>query len=210
MLRLAILNLMGSCVLFLASGGCAKSPSRVVPPKIDAAAAGDAAIATYDANKDGVLDGAELDKAPALRAALRRLDADRDGKLTAHEVTDRIQQWQSSKLGLMPLHCTVTMDGKPLADATVTLLPEACLGPNVQKALGKTDAHGRAALSVEQPAEPGLIGAAPGFYRVEISKTEGGTETVPAGYNKQTSLGLEVAADAELPDDGVAYDLKSK
>ncbi|MEN6497033.1 MAG: hypothetical protein ABFD16_22295 [Thermoguttaceae bacterium] len=210
MLRLAILSVTASWVFLLASGGCAKSPTRVQPPIIDASAAGQKAIATYDVNKDGVLSGPELDKAPALNAAMAKIDADNDGKLTAHEVANRIKQWQASKLGLMPVSCTVRLDGKPLADATVTLVPDACLGPNVQKATGKTDANGQAALSVANPPEPSLRGVAPGFYRVEISNASGGTETIPAEYNQQTTFGLEVAADSNIPDNGITYDLKSK
>lgn len=209
--RLTVASVVVVCAAMSTSGGCSNGPARIHPPAIDASAAGQGAIDQYDANKDGAISGDELDKAPALKAAIRKIDADGDRKLTAGEVTDRIKQWQDSKLGLTTARCTVHMDGKPLADATVTLVPEGFLGPNVPMATGKTDANGNTSLSVANPPEPGLSGVAPGLYRVEISKKVDGNETVPPQYNTATTLGLEVAIDTDtLPEGAVAYDLKSK
>lgn len=208
--RLAGIGVLLAGAVMVASEGCSSRPSRVHPPGINASAAGTAAVAKYDTNKDGAIAGDELAKAPALKAAIEKIDANSDGKITADEITARIKQWQESKLGLTSLSCQVRMDGKPLADATVTLIPEEFLGPEVQKATGKTDAGGVVVLSVERPPEPGLSGVAPGLYRVEISKKDGATETVPAKYNTETTLGQEVALDAKGMQEGIVYELTSK
>ncbi len=198
------------CVILGMTGGCENRVERVRPPVIDASAAGREAIAQYDANQDGTIHGEELEKAPALKAALKQIDAGGNRRLTAGEITARIVQWQKSKLGLTTVRGMVRLNGKPLSDATVTLVPERFLGPNMQPATGKTDASGVASLSVAVPPEPGLLGVAPGFYRVEISKKVDATETVPAKYNTQTTLGLEVALDADAMADGEAtFDLTS-
>lgn len=209
--RLALGSVVVVCVTLGMTGGCENRAERVHPPAIDASAAGRDAIAHYDANQDGAISGEELEEAPALKAALKQLDTDGNRQLIAGEITARIVQWQKSRLGLTTVRCMVRLDGKPLSDATVTLAPERFLGPNVQPATGKTDASGAASLSVASPPEPGLLGVAPGFYRVEISKKAGAMETVPAKYNTQTTLGLEVALDADALADGEAtFDLTSQ
>jgi hypothetical protein len=60
-----------------------------VPPKIDPDRAGADAIAKYDANHDGCLSGAELDKCPALKQAMDRIDTEKDGKITAGSARGR-------------------------------------------------------------------------------------------------------------------------
>jgi hypothetical protein len=48
-------------------------------------------------------------------------------------------------------------------------------------------------------------GVAPGFYRVEITKSG---ETIPAKYNTDTILGQEAAIDAKGIREGIKFDLK--
>lgn len=209
--RLAVGSLAVVTLVMWLGGGCINRSERIPSPVVDAAAAGEEALGKYDANKDGAISGEELDKAPALKAASRRIDANTDGKITASEVTARIRQWQATKLGLTMVQCVVRMDGKPLADARVTLVPEEFLGPNVQQATGTTDANGNASLSIAHPPRPRLAGVAPGFYRVEISKQANGSETVPAQYNTATTLGLEIAVDTDTLSDGtIGFELKTK
>jgi hypothetical protein len=208
--RREIAGLLGVVILGLVAAGCNSGPARIYPPAMSASAAGSGAMAKYDANKDGFIDSAELEKAPALKAALKQIDADNDGKITAAEVTRRVQQWQESKLGLTSVPVYVRLDHQPLADATVSFIPEEFLGTEIQKAVGKTDSNGMAGMSVEKTPEPGITGVAPGLYRVEISKQSGGTEQVPAKYNKETIIGLEIALDAPALLEGVSYDLPSK
>ena len=191
------------CLGVLAGGGC----SRVYPPAIDASAAGKLAIEQYDADGDGLIKGAELNKAPALKAAIKNLDTDGDGGLSAEEITARINEWQKDKVGKISLTCTVTRRGQPLRQATVKFVPEKFLGDEIQTATGETDEFGIAVLSV--PLDPNipddLPGVAPGLYRVEITKQ--GAD-IPAIYNTQTILGQEVADDSAALRRGIVFELK--
>lgn len=194
------------CVTLLISAGCGifGGPSRVEAPGISASGAGSGAMDKYDTDGDGVVKGEELDKAPSLKAALAKLDTDNDGGVSAGEVADRVKRWQESKVGLMSLNCTVTMNGRPLGGVTVNYVPEEFLGSEVKPATGTTDDYGVAILSIQDSE---LSGVACGLYRVELSKKEGGTETIPPKFNTETVLGQEVALDAEGIQEGIKYDL---
>lgn len=103
----------------------------------------------------------------------------------------------------------VTMDGKPLGDATVVFVPE-----NGRPAGAKTDAEGNYVLNFAQ----GRKGAIPGTSTVRImtfrdaDQDENGNtipaarETVPSQYNTESTLTFEV----EPKKTNVAnFDLKS-
>ena len=62
-------------------------------------------------------------------------------------MTARIQAWQGSKAGLVPVMCSITFQGKPLAGATVVFEPEAFLGETVKACEGTTDERGLARAS---------------------------------------------------------------
>jgi hypothetical protein len=65
---------------------------------------------------------------------------------------------------LVPVEGTVTLDGKPLADATVTFIPTgATMG---QSSFGSTDTEGHFVLKTAE----GHAGAPAGRYKVVISK----------------------------------------
>jgi hypothetical protein len=208
--RIASLSVFVVVVAMVAASGCFfGGPSRVHPPGISASAAGSGAMDQYDTDKDGVVKGPELDKAPSLKAAIKQLDTNHDGGVSADEVSDRVAAWQKSKVGLMSLACTVKMNKKPLSGATVTFEPEKFLGTNVKPATGKTDKNGIANVTI-QVAQGEPNGVACGLYLVRISKEEGGKETVPARYNTQTTLGKEVALDAEgMQEAMIQFDLTS-
>ncbi len=194
------------CVTILAGWGCwNRGPSRLHPPGIDALAAGTGAMEQYDTNSDGKVCAEELDKAPALKATLKNLDKDNDGCVSADEVTARVEAWQKSRIGRMSFSCTVKRNGKPLSGAAVNFVPEKYLGEELKGCTGTTDKNGVAVLTIPAADPPGV---ACGLYLVEISKKEGGTETIPAQYNTQTTLGQEASQDAEDIEMGVSYDLK--
>jgi len=206
-------------VLFLISlsaSGCSNTPPRLVPPKVDPAAAGSGAIAEYDKNGNGMIDGAELDRAPALKSDLATIDTNSDKQISADEIQARIQSWIDSKLALTQLNCTVLLDGKPLEGAAVTFIPEKWLGPALHTATGVTDAQGNARPTMEDqylPKTPNgatIKGGNCAFYRVEISKKSGDKETIPARYNTETTLGAEVAQGTRALMEGLHFDLKSK
>jgi hypothetical protein len=80
---------------------------------------------------------------------------------------------------------------QPLAGATVRLIPDEIL-TNLKAAEGITDPRGYIDFRIPGSDSPGVQ---PGIYRVEVSlKDASGKEHIPAKYNSQTELGLEVGA----------------
>ena len=89
----------------------------------------------------------------------------------------------------------VTLDGHPLAGATVTLVPEKFMGPAFKPVSAVTDDWGAGSLKGEGADEDSVP---PGYYRTLVSKKNAqGQETIPAKYNTATVLGQEIAPDAE-------------
>jgi hypothetical protein len=192
--------------LLIADSGCSsKTPDRMEQGGVDAKAAGAAAIAEYDTNHDGAISGAELDKSPGLKAALKSFDNAGDGKVTADTIAGRIGLWQQSKAALVNVGVVIMLDGQPLPNAAVTMVPEKFLGPNVSQAKGTTNTQGVAAMNVD-----GKKGAGFGLYRVEVSLLANGQEALPAKYNKNTELGLEVSPDMFAHPGLPVFDLKSR
>lgn len=180
--------LVGACCLL---AGCGGAYSRVPAPALAPETAANQALAEYDTNGDGFLDERELARCPALKSALKELDRDHDGRLSAREIADRLAFYRDSRIGLISAICHVTLDGRPLAGASVRLVPERFLGPDFHPASGLTDDRGRAPLQAEGQTLPGVPC---GLYRVEVSKKDGsGRELLPARYNTATVLGQEVA-----------------
>ena len=197
-------------IIVLAVSGCGGRSQSAVQPMEIASDAGSQAIAKYDANKDGFLDYDELAKAPGLRAGvakIKNLGSGRGGKppesqlksakISAEEIDARIQKWKERSTGRITLSWKVfrKKGGKsqPLADAEVKFVPEEFLGKGLTIGTGKTDKYG--SVMVAQPSRGGddpAVGMCPGYYRVEITK---GSE-IPAKYNKDTILGVEVASDS--------------
>ncbi len=179
---------------------------RIYPPNIDAAAAGKKALEKYDANKDGKISGAELDKVPALKAAMGMMHTNKDKGITADEIAAHIKAWQATKIARIGgIPCKITRDGKPVEGAEVKFVPEDFLGKEFITAAGTTDKDGLAMMSIPfGPNDP--KGVAPGFYSVEITKPG---EDIPAKYNTQTIYGLEIAPDVRIsqaPDFDISSD----
>lgn len=180
-------------VLFVA-GGCSGRPGRLLPPGIPAEA-GQEAVTKYDVNGNGAIDGDELSKVPALKATLKRVDKNGDGQVSAEEISERIAAWQKSKLAITRSIVTLRRDGRPLANATVTIVPESFLGPSVKAAKGTTDATGSANLQIS--SDPDERGVHLGYYRVEVTKSgPDGKEQLPARFNSETEHGTEIIGDA--------------
>lgn len=173
-------------LLLAATCGCT-GESRVAAPKLNPAGAAGQALVQYDADGDGFIAGKELDKCPGLKAAMRMIDRDLDGKASAAEIETRLGEFAGSKTAFYSTTCQVNLNGKPLAGATVRLIPEEFLGAAVKPAQGETDANGVCTPSVEGEQTQGVNY---GIYRIEVSKKDGGgQETLPEKYNRQTTLG---------------------
>jgi hypothetical protein len=207
-----VFSLVGMAAL--AISGCGGSAPSAVQPMEIASDAGTKAVESLDTNHDQLLDYKELAKAPGLRAALasiKKVGSRRgppptesqlkDLKISASDIDARIQDWRDRKTGRVSISCRVVRLKKgskgppqPVAGAEVKCVPESFLGPALSTGKGTTDKSGMATVS--QPSrgagDPDN-GMCPGFYRVEITK---GSE-IPAKYNKDTTLGIEVAADAQ-------------
>ncbi len=189
--------------------GCSsKTPDRVPAPEIDSAGAAAKAIALYDKNGDGAISGDELNKCPALKSAVKRY-AGSDGKITAATITARLDKIKESKVGIMTLIANVTLDGAKVDGATILLDPEPFMGNSISPASGKTNAAGSASLAID-PEDRFKKGVNPGLYKVRITKEVGGKETIPAKYNKDTELGVEVAQDNLDIQNDLRFQLKSQ
>jgi hypothetical protein len=195
--------LLAACLLL---AGCSERSFRA--PSLDADGAARQALAEYDADKDGALAGPELEKCPGLKAGLRVLDTNKDGKINADELTARIRKYQTDNLGLYSVYVDVTLDGKSLGDAVVTLVPEKFMGSGVKQAQGTTSAAGSAELRMEGAERSGVH---PGVYRIEVSKKDaGGQEMIPSKYNTSTTLGIEVGMGSRVLQEAVELKLSKR
>lgn len=206
-------SLLGATLL-AGMAGCGGGPSRVTAPSISASGAASKAMTEYDKDGDGFIAGAELDAAASLKAAMATLDLDKDGKVSADEIEQRIETWQATKLGLMSITCRVTLDGKGVDGATVTFEPETFLGDNVKQGEGFTSGGGLATVSIlkeNRPSPDYPPGLQFGFYKVKVSKKTNGTETIPAKYNTETTLGQQISNDdPAILSQSIKFDMISK
>ena len=165
--------------------------------EVNAAAASEQAMTLHDQDKNGELSKEELKSLPAILRSLEQFDKDSSGSVSKSEIQARIEQWQSLKVAMMSCSFTVSLDGKPLIDATVELTPEKMMGASLPKSIGTTDATGRvtptmvASDSMEAGAEV-LSGIPPGLYKVSIQHAK--LKSL-SRYNSATELGLQVAPD---------------
>ena len=90
-----------------------------------------------------------------------------------------------------PVTGTVTYNGKPLADATVTYLSKA-EGQGVPATTGTTDSDGLFSLSTYLGPKDVLRGAPPGDYKVTVVK-----KTDPGPPGGETSKDLENVTDEQ-------------
>jgi hypothetical protein len=197
-------------VLWLAIfSGCGDSGPQADVPVLDPSAAATQALAEYDTDGDASIGGAELDKSAALKSALVLIDTDKNGAASGTEIKDRVASLRALNLPLVPMTCHVLLDGRPLSNAEVRLVPEKFMGNGVKSASGKTDANGWASPTIE--GESVLRGVHLGFFRVEVSsKDHAGREIVPERYNRETILGQLVALDVPDLEHGVTYQLSSR
>ena len=198
--------------LLIATSACRYRLPALKPPKFDPDGAAAAAMEQYDTNSDGQIDKSELKTAPGIKFALGRIDGDDDGSVTADELSAMIQEkWLDAGGGIMRVSVEVTLNRRPLDGATVTFEPEEFLGDVIHLATGETDAEGYTPMSMaeeDMPHENVRSGVGPGLYLVRISKEVNGKEIVPAKYNTETTLGIEVATRASYMPGSAQFDLR--
>ncbi len=197
---------LAGCICAGIATGC--SPNTVDAPFVNSSSAASAAVKQYDADGDGELSAEELAKAPGIQAAVKTADLNSDGGLSQSELQSRISKLVGDEVGFMSCNVIVRLDGRPLPDAEVKLIPEECLGATFKQAEGTTAPEGTAALRMSGENLPGVQC---GWFQVQISKkNSAGEESLPAVYNTQTTLGVEIALDNPALERGVAFDLKSQ
>ncbi|MEM8679454.1 MAG: EF-hand domain-containing protein, partial [Planctomycetota bacterium] len=170
--------------------GCNDKPARIKPPAIDAKASAKQAIELFDADSSGSIDKSELAASPGLEAVLDKVDTDANGELSEDELQTKFQSMADSASGVLPATITVVKNGRPLQGVRVVLDPEPFFGDVIVPAEGETDLYGMAAL--RSPAVRG--GMQLGIYRIRITKSENNKETIPAKYNAETTLGIEISS----------------
>ena len=175
-------------------------------PDFDPAEAAAAALESHDKNEDGQLSQTEMAAAPGLHSAAEVIDQNSDQMLSKDELAARLQSYQDENLALFPWSCQVELNGRPLSGATVTLVPESFLGPSFQTAKGTTDGRGHVAPVVDPEKLPGVQC---GLYRIEISTSGSGGTTIPPRYNRQTTLGQELASGVRSAEHGAVFRLTS-
>ncbi len=185
---------LAATALVVALLGCTpRGGRRVEAPSLSPSGAAAQALATYDTNKDGLLDATELQHCPALLSALDELDKNKDGKLSADEIAAELEAMRDSKTGLLSVVCEVLLDGRPLVGATVRMVPEAFLGSAFKTAAGLAQEDGNVTF---RTAGYDVDGVPLGFYRIEISKKDdSGRELVPIRYNTATTLGVMLSSE---------------
>jgi hypothetical protein len=196
------------CATLLACG-CSGRAGRMTPPSVSADDAADSAIAEYDQNQDGNLSKDELKSSPGLAHALPAYDESGDGLLSRNEIAEGIRKWSEGKMGAAPWPFQVKFNGRALEGAQVKLTPEPYLGDAVKAASGDSGRGGRGSLGIAlddlPPNAPNRPIVQPGLYRVEITHP---SVDIPAKYNSESSLGLEVASHTLSPE-GAVWELTS-
>ena len=178
-----------SCALL---SGCSGGPSALAPPELDPESAAEEAITLYDADGDQKLSSSELEACPGMAVGIKTYDQDSDGMISQAEIAERLQRFVDRRVALARLAVTVTLDKRPLGNATVRFVPEPYLGSELKVATGTTRKRGTATMAVADEELPenqrGIRGVHSGTYRVEITHPD---ETIPKEYNTETTLGYE-------------------
>jgi hypothetical protein len=190
----------------VALAGCSDRPTvQTAPtPKYDPDAVAKALLAEFDKNHNGSIEPAEAQACPPLYDAFADFDTNNDRKITADEIRKRVESYASAPNGSLPVGCAIRLDGQPLADATVTFVPEKAMGDSLKTAVAKTNVQGYCGeYQIDGKMYRGL---APGLYRIQVTKDGA---TIPPRFNTQTILGREVFFDSRKPDATIVLDLTS-
>ncbi len=91
----------------------------------------------YDSDRDGKLVAAELAASPGLAEGLTRIDANKDGIIDLAEMTARFAA-QDDLSDVISMQVKVTANGTPLDGAIVTMTPDPCMGEDKQAYEGTT------------------------------------------------------------------------
>lgn len=199
MLVRGVLGFVLSCLAV----GCQRAPKNLSPPPLDPTAAAKQAVELFDTDKDGIINSAELDSSPGLKAAVRTTDSDGDGGLSETEIRDRLELYVESKTAIRNFQIGLERGGVGLRDLDVVVVPEPFLADYVEPARGITNIAGVVAPGIDftdpDIAAQGYSGLRLGMYRVEVTQPDPAKKQIPAKYNEDTVLGVEVGLDHHSP-----------
>lgn len=169
---------------------------RFTKVNLDPAQVAAKVMAEYDTDSDGEISKSELKKCGGLQMLTKgeemlqpayRLDSDESGTISEAEFTEKFRACFADMR--QAFGCQVLYQGRPLAGATVTLVPMQFMG-DIFAATGETDDEGMCSVM----GEDGKPGAVPGIYRVEITHPE---KKISAKYNTESTM--SVALDTTNP-----------
>jgi len=180
--------------MLIATSGCFSHTTRVSAPRINASAAAAKAMELYDKNNDGSLDKKELEACPGMLAAIKEYDTDGNQQISRDEIAARITAWKATSAAMLTVDCRVTLDGRPLTNASIKFVPEPYLEDALHPGSGVTGENGTTSISIAPEDLPKdlkrLRAMNAGTYKVEITHP---TTVIPEKYNKKTTLGREVS-----------------
>ncbi|MCC6491561.1 MAG: hypothetical protein IT424_00905 [Pirellulales bacterium] len=182
---------------FAAITGCNSGPPKIDIPVIDPAQAASGAMELADKNGDAAISKDEALAAPSLYNEFDTYDANKDSKLDASEIESRIASWTAHGAKVVPISFYVTMDGRPLQGAKVVFEPEPFMGGVLAAGESGVSASGACGPTVPQELlnKQIKVGMFCGLYRMKITHPE---KQIPARYNEQTELGMEIAPDYDF------------
>ena len=177
--------------------GCHSGPAKITFPTVDASAAAAGAIQEADKNGDAAISKEEAAAVPSLAAEFGKYDTNGDGKIDAAETESRIATWTARGPKVVPINFYVKLDGRSFEGAEVVLEPEAFMGDVLAKGVSKVSASGACGPTVptELLSKEIPFGMFCGLYRMKVTHPD---KKIPAKYNEQTQLGIEVSPDYDF------------
>src|SRR5690606_31049740 len=113
------------------------------------------------------------------------------------EIESRIATWSARGAKVVPISFYVKLDGRPLQGAEVVLEPEPFMGDVLANAVSKVSGSGACGPTVpkELLTKEVPVGIFCGLCRMKITHPD---KQIPAKYNDQAELGIEIAPDYDF------------
>lgn len=165
------------CLACLPIAGCGRLAPTAGGP-IDAFSHASGVLEAYDTNRDGQLSREEAQASPGWTAAFANTDTSKDDQLSKEELAVQINTYHGGRFMLVPTVCELRDNGKPVAKATIRLIPDKTIADLFPPAEGVTDDAGNARMAIVGQTEPGVNQA---VYSVEVTAA-GSQPTIVGGY----------------------------
>jgi hypothetical protein len=164
--------------------GCSSRPARVEAPAWSPSSMGQAAVDQLDKSGDSLVDKSEVAAAPGLADVFAVLDSDRSGALSSTEIAARFELYERMRTATAYTTLVIKLNGRPLKDAFVKLVPESFQGDVVSPATGMTNHFGEVS---PQTVGKSTSGMEPGLFRVELYRDKEASQPIAV----KTPLGVE-------------------